>query len=121
MVLEWKTNFAISNAWYMQLWFQPTGSTGFGSFPIATLANSIPSKNPRNTNFNNKISAVQTTKQQSSSFNFKVSISNMAITEEGIYELRRGDALGQFTLIKTVINAGVIGKWYITKNYCRKV
>lgn len=112
LTLEWKTNFALSNDWFIHILFKPTGSTKFGNFPIATVVNKNPQKNPKSANFFQKISSVQLLQPQSSSFIFKLTISNMAITEEGTYQLKRSDVLGNLKPITSNIDAGVIGKYY---------
>ena len=112
LTLTWRTDFPLQESWFFHVYFRrPDGD--FGVLPIAILSNKKPTKNSAVPEFFNKISSVTVKNQQSNSFEFELAISDMGITEEGIYEVRRISISGSHRNIKSAITAGVIGKSFI--------
>ena len=109
LTLTWRADFPLQSDWFLHVYFRrPDGE--WGSLPIATLVNTKPSPNNKVPEFQNKISSVAVKNQQSNSFEFELAISDMSISEEGIYEVRRLSSSGSHRSLKSSITAGIIGK-----------
>lgn len=116
LTLVWRADFPLQDSWFFHVFFKRADGD-YGNLPIALLVNKQPKKNQNVPELVNKISSVAVKNQQSNSFEFELVISDMGITEEGVYKVKRISMDGSSAEIKSEITAGVISK-ILFSNLC---
>ena len=109
LTLVWRTDFPLQDSWFFHVFFKRANGD-YGKLPIALLTNKQPKRNQNVPEFYNKISSVAVKNQQSNSFEFELVVSDMGITEEGVYKVKRVSMDGSSAEIESEITAGVISK-----------